>query len=488
VCDEKYENIVEKLVFLRLLSSHLHFRRAQIVRRRSAAVGTLLAEAMAWHFECALAELPAHAPQRMLASEPDAAQMPPQSPSAASSCAGASTSLSSSSSLSPTAAATSDAALATSLHQPPPPPHFLREPRVLGMINGGFVRGDRSYAVGHVLTIGDIMTELPFPREAVLLRISAGDLYAVVEQQVPHCKLSCSLILFIYLSICLLYVLVSYLCMHVYCIEAVVCHPPQLRGVPLATGYHPHFARSLALTFDSSRPPGARVLALHAFGRLIERPAASSSTSSPSVSAAALPLAPVSTQAASSASTALPVPSTSSESDSQRSQPRQDYYLVACTEFMAGGGDEIAAFRSAQTLSIASERTRVAAVLIRYLRARNAEAKANAMAKAKAKANRAQKHSSHQNADADNGDEEEDDDDDEAIVSSSMPSSSAVSVLSTSANINAADGQIEVGLGSRLHSNGDGNGNDNGECSDDECLFEIDGRHPTHMVDVAAAF
>ena len=156
----------------------------EVVRRRAAAVGTLLAEAMAWHFECALAVLPAHAPQRWEAALTSSTEGEANShstsslmtPSSVSSSDISSSSSSSSSSLSSSSASSSVSA--------PPPPGFLRESRVLGMINGGFVRGDRSYALGHALTIGDILTELPFPREAVLLRIGAADLYAVVEQQV----------------------------------------------------------------------------------------------------------------------------------------------------------------------------------------------------------------------------------------------------------------------------------------------------------------
>ena len=255
----------------------------------------------------------------------------------------------------------------------------------------------------------------------------------------------------------------------------LVSHPRQVRGVPLATGYHPHFARSLALTFDSSRPPGSRVIALHAFGRLIERPTTAASAASSSSSASTLP-----SSSASSVSDSQPQP---------QPQDQQDFYLIACTEFMAGGGDEIAAFRRARTLSTAAEHTRVAAVLIRYLRAKNAEAKAKAEATAEVVADLARNRGSSQNA------ADQDDDDGDSIVSASSaslaspPSSSAVSVLagSGSGSASPANSGIEVGLGSRL--NGAGDDHTSGRDGDaDECLFEIDGRHPTHMVDVAAAF
>ena len=48
--------------------------------------------------------------------------------------------------------------------------------RVSGMINGGFIRGDRVYHVHQTLTVADVLQELPFPREAALVRISARDL------------------------------------------------------------------------------------------------------------------------------------------------------------------------------------------------------------------------------------------------------------------------------------------------------------------------
>eukprot|EP01098_Paradermamoeba_levis_P015009 TRINITY_DN7410_c0_g6_i2.p1 TRINITY_DN7410_c0_g6~~TRINITY_DN7410_c0_g6_i2.p1 ORF type:complete len:230 (-),score=42.87 TRINITY_DN7410_c0_g6_i2:203-892(-) len=52
----------------------------------------------------------------------------------------------------------------------------------VGIINGGFIRGDRVYKRGRKITKGDILEEFPFPKVAVPIRIRAGDLICALEQ------------------------------------------------------------------------------------------------------------------------------------------------------------------------------------------------------------------------------------------------------------------------------------------------------------------
>jgi 5'-nucleotidase len=99
--------------------------------------------------------------------------------------------------------------------------------RIVGVINGGFIRGDSMYAPQHIVTVGDILRELPFPRVAVLVQLSAADLYAAIEQQ--------------------------------------------LRGLPSQCGYTPHFSSAFQLVIDSRLPPGSRLLQLSVNGQAVQR-------------------------------------------------------------------------------------------------------------------------------------------------------------------------------------------------------------------------
>ena len=51
----------------------------------------------------------------------------------------------------------------------------------VAVVNGGAVRGNRTYAAGRVLTPRDIRTELPFGNKAVLLELTGADLRAALE-------------------------------------------------------------------------------------------------------------------------------------------------------------------------------------------------------------------------------------------------------------------------------------------------------------------
>ncbi|OQR89862.1 calcineurin-like phosphoesterase [Achlya hypogyna] len=52
----------------------------------------------------------------------------------------------------------------------------------VGVVNGGFVRGDNVHAAKTTVTVGLLMKEMPFPRPAVLLRIKVRDLKEALEQ------------------------------------------------------------------------------------------------------------------------------------------------------------------------------------------------------------------------------------------------------------------------------------------------------------------
>uniref|UniRef100_K3WTG5 5'-Nucleotidase C-terminal domain-containing protein n=1 Tax=Globisporangium ultimum (strain ATCC 200006 / CBS 805.95 / DAOM BR144) TaxID=431595 RepID=K3WTG5_GLOUD len=51
-----------------------------------------------------------------------------------------------------------------------------------GLINGGFIRGDKSYAVKTNITVGILGQEMPFPRPAVVVRIQARDFRDAILQ------------------------------------------------------------------------------------------------------------------------------------------------------------------------------------------------------------------------------------------------------------------------------------------------------------------
>ncbi|MEK0084238.1 bifunctional metallophosphatase/5'-nucleotidase [Benzoatithermus flavus] len=59
----------------------------------------------------------------------------------------------------------------------------------IGLVNGGGIRGDRTYPAGTVLTRKDILSELPFGNVTVLIELKGADLLAALENgvsQVEH--------------------------------------------------------------------------------------------------------------------------------------------------------------------------------------------------------------------------------------------------------------------------------------------------------------
>lgn len=56
----------------------------------------------------------------------------------------------------------------------------------VGLMNGGGIRGDRTYAQGTLLTRKDIQTEMPFGNVVVLLEIKGADLRAALENGVSQ--------------------------------------------------------------------------------------------------------------------------------------------------------------------------------------------------------------------------------------------------------------------------------------------------------------
>jgi 5'-nucleotidase / UDP-sugar diphosphatase len=52
----------------------------------------------------------------------------------------------------------------------------------VAFVNGGGIRGDRTYKGGHTLTSKDVVGELPFANKAVLLEVSGADLRASIER------------------------------------------------------------------------------------------------------------------------------------------------------------------------------------------------------------------------------------------------------------------------------------------------------------------
>ncbi|MEZ5863494.1 MAG: bifunctional UDP-sugar hydrolase/5'-nucleotidase [Geminicoccaceae bacterium] len=84
----------------------------------------------------------------------------------------------------------------------------------IGLTNGGGIRGNRLYEAGHVLTRRDVLSELPFGNTTVLVELSGADLMAALENGVSQ--------------------------------------------VEEGAGRFPHVS-GLRLTYDASRPAGARV-------------------------------------------------------------------------------------------------------------------------------------------------------------------------------------------------------------------------------------
>ena len=96
----------------------------------------------------------------------------------------------------------------------------------VALMNGGSIRGDRTYAPGTVLTRKDILRELPFGNVVVLIELSGADLLAALENGVSQ-------------------------------IEDGAGRFPQVSG--------------MTFTYDPARPPGSRIVAVEVGGRPLER-------------------------------------------------------------------------------------------------------------------------------------------------------------------------------------------------------------------------
>ncbi|MSP90114.1 MAG: bifunctional metallophosphatase/5'-nucleotidase [Alphaproteobacteria bacterium] len=56
----------------------------------------------------------------------------------------------------------------------------------IGLVNGGGIRGDKTYDAGVTLTRKDVLTELPFGNKTVLIELSGADLKAAMEHSVSQ--------------------------------------------------------------------------------------------------------------------------------------------------------------------------------------------------------------------------------------------------------------------------------------------------------------
>jgi 5'-nucleotidase/UDP-sugar diphosphatase len=95
----------------------------------------------------------------------------------------------------------------------------------VALMNGGGIRGDRTYAPGAVLTGKDVLTELPFGNVAVLLELSGADLLAALENGVSQ-------------------------------VEDGAGRFPQVSG--------------MSFTYDPAKPPGSRIVEAEIGGRPVE--------------------------------------------------------------------------------------------------------------------------------------------------------------------------------------------------------------------------
>ena len=96
----------------------------------------------------------------------------------------------------------------------------------VGIINGGFVRGDKTYDEGDKLTVGDVLFELPFPKPIAVVRLR-GDLLALALEQ-------------------------------------------HLRGCPEPNGRYPHVSSNVRMEYDPQQPPLQRICFLAVDGEQVD--------------------------------------------------------------------------------------------------------------------------------------------------------------------------------------------------------------------------
>lgn len=107
--------------------------------------------------------------------------------------------------------------------------HYYEDGCDAAVINGGFVRGDRSYPAGHKLTVRDVLTELPFPKVLVLLKLSGRGLLQAINDM--------------------------------------------LAKLPAPAGCFPHLSYQLSATYDRSdscTTPHQRIKSLHIYGQPVD--------------------------------------------------------------------------------------------------------------------------------------------------------------------------------------------------------------------------
>jgi 2',3'-cyclic-nucleotide 2'-phosphodiesterase (5'-nucleotidase family) len=95
----------------------------------------------------------------------------------------------------------------------------------VALMNGGGIRGDRTYAPGTVLTRKDVLTELPFGNVTVLIELSGADLLAALENGVSQ-------------------------------VEDAAGRFPQVSG--------------MSFTYDPAAPPGSRIVEAEIGGRPVD--------------------------------------------------------------------------------------------------------------------------------------------------------------------------------------------------------------------------
>jgi 2',3'-cyclic-nucleotide 2'-phosphodiesterase (5'-nucleotidase family) len=102
----------------------------------------------------------------------------------------------------------------------------------VGMINGGFVRGDSDYPKGSTVTVGLIGNELPFECGPVLIKASGAKILLGIDQMLPV--------------------------------------PKGNSGAYSQTGAWPHISAGLKAEYDLSLPPGSRVFNAYIGGEPID--------------------------------------------------------------------------------------------------------------------------------------------------------------------------------------------------------------------------
>ncbi len=196
----------------------------------------------------------------------------------------------------------------------------------IGLINGGFLRGDRLYPVPYDFTSADREREVPFPSPSIVVDILGRDFLVGLEQ-------ACSAL------------------------------PAPLGGFPQLSG--------MKITVDLSRPVGSRIIKarvskLAHLSKRAELPYTTvSDFKSGSITAGSKPSPP---GAPVVAPTDRPVPFPPNEPDTDFVGFEPDrVYRVAMTKFLYGGGDGCLGYSNGYRLATVEQEIKVAAVFTAYL-------------------------------------------------------------------------------------------------------------------------